>query len=150
MSIESLIQASTLLYENSYYNEALCLICNTIDARAAQNYPNLPVTDRYKKFLFQHFSTICKIGFPGIRASKIKIKLMCQIESLKPDEDGYVDMEQIIYHTIRCGLVHTCAIDNSIIFVDYTRIGNMEEGWFYMPRSLIWGLVAAVEEDLSQ
>ncbi len=147
MSIQSFIQAAQLLYQNSYFDEGLCLVCSAIDASAAKNYPQLSVGDRYKQFISQHFRTISKFGFPGIEASKIRIKLNCQIESLRPDKDGYVDITQIIYHTIRCGLVHSCAIDNSIIFSDQTIIGNYEPNKFTIPRSLIWGLIAAMNED---
>lgn len=150
MSIKSFTQAAQLLYQDGYCNEALCLVCSAIDCCAAKEYPQLSVTNRYKKFLSQHFRTISRIGFPGIEASKIRIKLEYQIESLRPDERGYVDMEQIIYHTIRCGLVHTCSIEDSIVFVNRTMIGNWENGKFYMPKSLIWGLIAAVEENLGQ
>ena len=121
MSIQSFIQAAQLLYENNYFDEGLCLVCCAIDASAAQNHPQLSVGDRYKQFISRHFRTISKFGFPGIEASKIRIKLNCQIEGLKPDKDGYVDITQIIYHTIRCGLVHSCTVDNSIIFSCSTR-----------------------------
>ena len=67
----------------------------------------------------QHFRTISKFGFPGIEASKI-----------------------------RCGLVHSCTTDNSIIFSDQTIIGNYEPNKFMLPRSLIWGLIAAMNEDV--
>ena len=150
MSIKSFIQAAQSLYQTGYYNEALCLVCNVIDCCAANEHPQLSVTNRYKKFLSQHFRTISRIGFPGIEASKIRIKLEDQIESLRPDEWGYVDMEQIIYHTLRCGLVHTCSIEDSIIFVNQTMIGNWQNGRFYMPKNLICGLIAAVEESLDQ
>lgn len=147
MSIQSFTQAAQLLYQNCYYNEGLCLVCSAIDASAAKKFPQLSVGDRYKQFISQHFRTISKFGFPGIEASKIRIKLDCQIESLRPDKDGYVDITQIIYHTIRCGLVHNCAIDSSIIFTDQTIIGNYEPNKFTLPRSLIWGLIAAINED---
>ena len=148
MSIKSFTQAAQLLYQQDYYDESLCLVCNAIDACAAQKYPDLAVTNRYKKFLSQHFRTISKIGFPGIDASQIKIKLQCTVESLIPDENGYVDMPQIIYHTIRCGLVHRCTIDRAIIFTDQTIISDWEQDKFLMPRTLIWGLIAAINEEL--
>lgn len=146
MSIELFTHAAQLLYTNNFYYEALCLVCCAIDACAAVDYPKLRTSERYKKFLADHFRIICRYGFPGIEASQIKIKLNCKVEDLKPDQDGYVDMTQIIYHTIRCGLVHKSAIDNSIIFVDRTIIGNYEDGHFYVPRSLILGLISAIDE----
>lgn len=78
-----------------------------------------------------HFRTISKFGFPGIEASAIKIKLNCQVESLRPDKNGYVDITQIIYHTIR---------------VNQTIIGDYKQNRFYLPQSLIRGLIAAINE----
>lgn len=36
-------------------------------------------------------------------------------------------MEQIIYHIIRCGLVHECNIDDTISFTDTTYIGDWDK-----------------------
>ncbi|MCI8361382.1 MAG: hypothetical protein HFE86_08620 [Clostridiales bacterium] len=147
MSIDSFIQAAKTLYQNSHYNEALCLVCNAIDACAAKTYPALSVTNRYKSFLSQHFRTISKVGFPGVEASKIRIRIDFKIDNVIPDKGGYVDIEQIIYHAIRCSLVHTCSMEDTIVFVNQTMIGNFEPGKFYLPRNIIWGLIAAVNEE---
>ena len=67
------------------------------------------------------------------------------INNLKPDAEGYVDMEQIIYHVLRCGLIHSCSLDNSIEFTKRTLIGNWNADKLYIPKAIIWGLIAAVE-----
>lgn len=148
MSIQSFIQAAKTLAKENYYFEALCLTCIAIDARAAQIYTNKSVTERYKLFLGQHFRTITNIGFPGISADNIRIKVNANISNLKTDVDGYVDMEQIIYHVLRCGLVHNCEIEKAIVFTDRIMIGDWNTDEFYMPKSLMWGLIAAIEETL--
>jgi len=106
MSIQSFVEAANILYDNDKYNEALCLICIAIDACSAKSYPKEKVSERYKHFLKEHFRTICSYGFPGIEASNIRIEINTSIKDLKPDCNGDVDMEQIIYHVLRCGLVH--------------------------------------------
>lgn len=146
MSIQSFIEAAKILAQENYYHEALCLTCIAIDARAAQIYTNKSVGERYKLFLKRHFRTITSIGFPGVLADVIQIKMIAKISNLKPDTDGYVDMEQIIYHVIRCGLVHNCEIEKAIIFTDRTMIEDWNTHEFYIPKSLIWGLIAAIEE----
>lgn len=147
MSIQSFINAAKLLYGESFYEESLCLVCSTIDAVAAQCYPNKKVTERYKAFLKDHFRIITNVGFPGISADSIRIKVNVQVENLKRDHDGYVSMEQIIYHVLRCGLVHRCNIDSTIEFTNQTIIGDWNADKFYIPRTLIWGLIAAVESE---
>lgn len=145
MSVQSFINAAKILYAENFYEESLCLVCSAIDAAAAQSYPDKKVTERYKTFLKDHFRTITSIGFPGISADGIRIKVNTKVDSLKSDADGYVDMEQIIYHVLRCGLVHRCDIDDSIEFTDRTIIGDWNTDKFYIPKSIIWGLIAAVE-----
>ena len=76
----------------------------------------------------------------------MKIKVVADIPSLKKDANGYVDMEQIIYHVIRCGLVHNCNIEKAIVFTERTIIGDLNKGVFYLPKHLIWGLIAAINE----
>ena len=146
MSIHSFIEASIKLFEDNYYHEALCLTCIAVDACATRDYPDKKVTERYKLFLRQHFRTITNVGFPGISADSIRIKVNANILSLKKDPDGYVDMEQIIYHVLRCGLVHNCEIENTITFTDRTMIGDWNTDEFYIPKTIIWGLIAAAME----
>lgn len=148
MSIQSFLESARILYDNKKYEEALCLVCAAVDACATKeevNNKKKKNAERYKSFLKNHFSTICKYGFPGVQASIIRIKVEVPNVALETDENGYVDMEQIIYHVIRCGLVHECAIEKTIQFTDTTIIGDWTDR-FYIPKDIILGLIAAVEE----
>lgn len=144
MSVNSFLGAAQYLYDNNFYDEAFCLVCIAIDASAQKQYPSLKVGERYKKFIATNFRKICSKGFPGISADFIKIKVNADVKNLKPDKNGYVGMEDIIYHVIRCGLVHDCTINQSVKFIDSTIIGNWEEGLFFLPKSIIIGLIDAV------
>ncbi len=146
MSIKSFRESSQLLYENDKYLESLTLACIAIDACAAKLYPGESVTNRNKHFLKDYFRVISKYGFPGIQASSIRIKLNANIDNLKKDEHGYVDMEQIIYHVIKCGLVHEATIDERIKFTNKTMIGDFNSDQFYLPRAIIFGLLKAIDE----
>lgn len=145
MSVQSFVNSAKILYDNGKYEEALCLSCIAMDACASKKYSDRKNAVRYKRFLKEHFSTICKYGFPGIEASGIRIKINVPSMALKTDRDGYVDMEQIIYHVIRCGLVHECNIENTIQFTETTIIGDWNEK-FYIPKDIIWGFIKAIEE----
>ncbi|MNO25526.1 hypothetical protein D3C76_153660 [compost metagenome] len=148
MSIYSFLKAAEQLYDNDFYEEAFCLVCIAIDASAQKEYPNLKVGERYKRFITSHFITICNKGFPGIIASFIRVKVNVDVKNLRVDENGYVGMEDIIYHVIRCGLVHDCAIDQSVRFIDSTIIGDWQEGSFLLPKAIIVGLMDAVKGSL--
>ncbi|AKG33314.1 hypothetical protein [Paenibacillus durus] len=149
MSIYSFLEAAEHLYDNNFYEEAFCLVCVAIDASAQRQYPDLKVGERYKKFISSHFEIICNNGFPGISASSIRIKVNVDVKNLRTDENGYVGMEDIIYHIIRCGLVHDCVIDQSIKFIDSTIIGDWVEGLFFLPKAIIIGLINAVKSILN-
>ncbi len=139
------MESAKILYNNSKYEEALCLVCCAVDASSSRQYANKKNGERYKLFLKDHFATICKYGFPGIDASRIRIKVNVPNIALKTDEKGYVDMEQIIYHVLRCGLVHECNIEKTIQFTEKSTIGDWNEK-FYIPRDIIWGLIKAVQK----
>lgn len=145
MGIQSFIDSAKMLYDNGKYEESLCLVCIAIDACASKQYHDMKNAECYKLFLKRNFSTICKYGFPGIEANNIRIKVNVQNALLKPNKDGYVDMEQIIYHVIRCGLIHKCNIENTIQFTtDETIIGDWGDK-FYIPKNIILGLIKAIE-----
>ena len=148
MSIQSFLNSATILYNNKKYDEALCLVCIAVDACSSKQYPNKRNAERYKLFLKNNFSTICQYGFPGIQASNIRIKVSVPNVVLKADKDGYVDMEQIIYHVLRCGLVHECNIEKTIEFTKTSIIGDWNEK-FYIPKDVIWGLIASISESNS-
>lgn len=145
MSIQSFVNSAKILYDNGNYEEALCLTCIAMDACSSIQYPNKRNAERYKLFLNRHFSTICRYGFPGIEAGSIRIKVNIPNTALKPDKNGYVNMEQIIYHVIRCGLVHECNIESTIQFTETSIIGDWNEK-FYVPKDIIWGFIKAIEE----
>ena len=105
------------------------------------------MTERYKQFVSDNFRIICEFGFPGIIAGAIKIKVNADIKSLKRDENNYVGMEQIIYHVLRCGLVHRCKIKESVKFIENTIIGAWNEDKFLLPRSLVLGLIEAAKRN---
>lgn len=148
MSVHSFLEAAQYLYHGNFYDEAFCLVCVAIDTSAQIQYPGLKVGERYKKFISANFREICSKGFPGISADFIKIKVNTNVKNLKLDENGYAGVEDIIYHVIRCGLVHDCAIDQSIRFIDSTIIGNWEKGLFFLPKTLIIGLMDTVRNGL--
>lgn len=135
------MSASEILLVNHHYDEALCLVCCAIDAISLKTYPAYrKVGDRFRLFLQKNFRRICEKGFPGITASSIRIKLITDID-IKKDDFGYVGIEDVIYYVLRCGLVHNCLVDSKIQFTNYTRIGNSDKKFFYLPKTLILGLI---------
>jgi hypothetical protein len=143
MSIESFISGSLENLNEGRCDIALALVCSCVDATATLQYPDIKQNNKkYKKFLKENMRTITTYGFPGVSVSGIKIKCS-NISEIKADTEGYTDIENILYHIIRCSLIHQCQLDERINLVPYTHIGDFEDK-FEIPNALIFGLLLSV------
>ncbi|XOF33605.1 MAG: hypothetical protein ACL93V_16675 [Candidatus Electrothrix sp. YB6] len=143
MSIGTFISSAIDNLNKNRYDVALALVCSAVDATASTQYPEIKENNkRYKKFLKNNMRIITTYGFPGITASGISIKCH-NIPDIKADSEGHTDIENILYHIIRCSLIHQCEIDQRIDFVPYTHIGDFEDK-FRIPDSLVFGLLLSV------
>jgi hypothetical protein len=146
LSIRTFVETASDLHVAGKYDVALALACAACDATAAKLYPDEKQNNkRYKDFLIKTMPVITRFGFPGILASSIRIKCF-DVPDLKQDTEGYVGIEDIIYGTLRCGLLHQCEIDSRIIFTENTEIGDFTTK-FRIPRQLIVGLLEAVRQE---
>jgi hypothetical protein len=123
MGIGNFIEASLYHFEKNQYDIALALASSAVDATASKSKYTGNNNTKYKNFLKDNMKFITLFGFPGISASGIKIKCI-NIQDLKTDNNNMVNIENIIYHTIRCGLIHQCDISSQIEFTPYTHIGD--------------------------
>lgn len=130
-----------MLHEQGKMDVSLSLICSVLDATAKKVIPSKNNNQRNKEFIRKYMPIITTYGFPGLYAGAIMIKCI-DIPNLKTDKDGFVGIEDIIYHTIRCGLIHECEIESLIEFTDETEIGDFI-GKFKIPKQLFWGLAMA-------
>ena len=141
MAISNFISAGIIFHNHGKRDVSLALICSALDATAKKIYPSDNNNQRNKKFIRKYMHTITSFGFPGILATGIRIKCI-DVPNLKTDSNGYVGIEDIIYHTIRCGLIHECEIENLIEFTEETLIGDFYKK-FKVPKQLFWGLALA-------
>ena len=142
MAIGNFISAGVIFHNQGKRDVSLSLICSSLDATSKKVYPDDNNNQRNKKFIRKYMHIITNFGFPGILATGIRIKCI-NIPHLTTDNKGYVGIEDIIYHTIRCGLVHECEIENLIEFTDETIIDDFNVK-FKVPKQLFWGLALAV------
>jgi hypothetical protein len=63
--------------------------------------------------------------------------------NLPTDDDGNAQIEDIVYHVMRCGLYHTAALPASVIFTN-NRIGGNGKGDLLLPKSMVSGLIVFV------
>lgn len=141
MAISNFISAGVIFHNHGKRDVSLALICSALDATAKKVFPNDNNNQRNKKFIRKYMHIITRFGFPGVLATGIRIKCI-DIPNLRTDSEGYVGIEDIIYHTIRCGLIHECEIEDLIEFTDETLIGDFNQK-FKVPKELFWGLTLA-------
>jgi hypothetical protein len=144
MSVANFVAASIDEFHLGRYDVALSLACCAIDATSAMSasHPSMGNNKRFKLFVEQNMRVITTFGFPGIVADGIRIKCI-NVPDLKTDNEGYVSIADIIYHALRCSLVHECSIDERIDFTEQTYIGDFNQN-FRVPKNLIFGLLMAV------
>ena len=142
MGIGNFVEASLYHFEQKQFDIALALASSAVDATASKCEYKGNNNTKYKHFLKDNMKIITTFGFPGISASGIRIKCV-NIKDLKTDSQNMTDIENIIYHTIRCGLIHQCDISNQIEFTNMTYIGDFIDK-FRIPQNLVLGLLVAV------
>lgn len=142
MSIGTFVSASLDLLNQGRYDVALSLACSAVDATAARVYPSKNNNARYKSFLKGQMRIVTTFGTPGLSAGGIIIKCT-NLPGVKTDSNGMAPLEDILYHIVRCGLIHECELDQRLEFTERTQIGDFDDR-FRVPFAIIIGLLAAV------
>ncbi len=111
------------------FENALIQLSIAFDATAKREYPKLKVGERFKKFLRDNQDIITFFTF----ATNMFIDCVF---------DGYT-LEDIIYHVLRCGLLHEGSIPDEIEFVDEIVLGRPGGRWRF-PKTYVWGGLLAI------
>lgn len=119
------------------YPEAMFHICPAIDA-TAKRFSGKRGRKNYKDFLTDNMDIVCgfSVGTPlsGIRLNYVIPGITAP--------DGSCSLEEIIYHSVRCGLAHEAAIPTNILITE-NQLGD-PNGSLLLPKSIICGLIMAV------
>jgi hypothetical protein len=141
MSIAKRVCEAFDRYLESDYEGALIPTCIAIDATASKIHPGKKNNEAYKEWLHDNLPLITKAGMGNISIENYKIGF--RHPDIKSDSNGCCTLEQVLYHVVRCGLLHTAALDDTV------RFGPPGENKFdgatlVLGASLILGLLAAV------
>ena len=112
------------------FENALIQLSIAFDGTARREFPAMKVGERFKTFLRENQDIITYFTF----ASHIFID--CTF-------DGY-KLEDIIYHVLRCGLLHEGSIPEEIEFVDEIAIGRPGGRWRFPKTYVAGGLLAII------
>jgi len=138
MALSTFVYSGIQLFQEGSQDVAVSLICSALDATAKKRYPKKNNNERNKQFMRDSMHIITYFGMPGIFATGIRIKCV-DVPGIKTDKDGYVGIEDIIYHVIRCALIHECDVAELIVFTEHVRIGDFNQR-FEIPKSVFVGL----------
>jgi hypothetical protein len=108
----------------------------------------------YQTFIHDNLGLITRISFgPPVLNIRVKYDLNrnqpADQPAITPDADGRFTIEQVLYHAVRCGLLHESHIPEDLVFSDEQMIkvdsaadpGNPR---LVLPSSLVYGLIVAV------
>jgi len=96
----------------------------------------------FKKFVQDYLWLITYVGFPGLMSSTVRVPFAHP--DVKPDAAGTVGLEDIVYHVIRCSLIHSDERAAKVVWNREIGLGLDSNGDLVLNNQLVWGLVSAV------
>jgi len=130
--------------------DAMLHACIAAGATSRREYRDVRRdNEAYKRFLSKNIQLIFLVATCGqVRVSTPSIRFRVKDDAVRTDARGLAPLESILYHMVRCSLIH-----NSVMPKDFAltsrdlkgwRISRPENGPLTMPWQLIVGLVLAV------
>jgi len=142
MSIAKRIEEAITKMDAGDFEGALIPTSIAVDATAIQEYPNTRNSTAYKNFIHENFEIISKVSSGGtVTIGNLKLKY--NHPDITPDQDGMCSIEQILYHVVRCGLLHTASLPSNLKFINKGMI-KVDTNSVILPTGFIYGLLAAV------
>ena len=121
---------------------ALIPACIAVAATSHQVYPTKSDNQSYKDWLHDNLALITRVGMGNVSIANFYLKY--KHPDLKPDNNDYCSLEQILYHVVRCGLIHNAELPSTIKFTSEGVIKIDNDGILTLGSSLIYGLIVAV------
>ena len=143
MAIEDRVDRGFRSLMEKDYESALIAASIAVDATAKRERRNLSNNKAYKAFIKSNMAIITRFstGFLTVHGD---FRMKWANPDMRPDADGYIHLEQILYHAVRCGLVHEAELPPTLIVTEENRIGVNEAGQMVLPSTIVVGLLVAV------
>lgn len=122
---------------------ALSDICIAIDITSQKYYNELSSSAScYKRFLKENMWIIVVTGMGSLITEAVKLPFTHK--DIKSDSEGYCTLEQIIYHVMRCGLIHGTGEESKIVWNSNVPLAIDKDQNLNISPSFIWGLALCV------
>lgn len=139
MTIKKRIKKAIIDFSQGDLEDSLIQVFIAIDATAKKEGHTGGNGERCKKFLDKNRALITKVGF-GFW--EFQGKLIFGSGNPKNKNDS-ISLEEILYHSLRCTLLHEGTIPDTIIFCEETVFGS-ENGKYLFPKRFVMGLIFSV------
>lgn len=122
---------------------ALSDVCIAIDITSQRYFEeDKSSATCYKKFLRENIWMILATGMGSMIAESIKIPF--SHPDIKMDQEGYCTLEQIVYHVMRCGLIHGTGENSKIVWNNQISLVLDKDKNLNLSPSFIWGFALCV------
>ncbi len=124
------------------HEAALIPACIAVAATASKTYTHLQYDNqKYKTFLSDNRDIIIEMAL-GVQTPEISFKFIHD-EIRRPKDPGMATVEEILYHVVRCGLIHDGELNTAIHFGQSNEFGLLDNE-VVIPPEIIDGLPMAV------
>lgn len=138
MSIESSVREALRQLRDREFDNAMTSACITLDATAKNEFGDC--TQRFQRFVRGNLDIITYVGFGGAIVA-------CPGATLKlkwpKSPDGCVAVEDIVYKSIRCPLIHEASLPERVCFTEDAFYGE-RDGVLCIPVNMIYAIVLSV------
>jgi len=118
-------------------------VCIAIDATATKYYGKTKSSSaQYKKFIDENIWILLMTGFGNVISESLKLPFVHP--DVKSDQEGYCTVQDIVYHVMRCGLVHSTGENSKIVWNNNVSMAINQKGILEISPSFIWGLALVV------
>lgn len=143
VSVGQRVQSMIDHMSNGEVELALSDICIAVDITSQKYYnESRSSASCYKRFLKENIWMIIVTGMGSLITEAIKLPFTHKY--IKSDSEGYCTLEQIIYHVMRCGLLHGTGEDSKIIWNSNVPLAIDKDQNLNISPSFIWGLALCV------
>jgi hypothetical protein len=140
MSIESFMQDACNRLEQREYLSALTSACIALEATGKAEHHHAKPCKRLKKVLNANLDIFTSIAFSGalLAMPGSKIHFQDPVDPVK-----LISLEDLIYKTIRCNLVHEACLPDNVMLTE-EQIFTQSGGSTQLPTTFIYALILVV------
>lgn len=113
-----------------------------VDATASRCYPAAKNNVAYKEWIRTNLSLITRVGMGNVSITN-SWNFLYNHPDLKPDANGLCTLEQILYHVVRCGIVHDAQLPPNLRFGP-PGTTTLQNGTLTLSSGVLVGMIYAV------